>query len=105
MSEYIKISFKDAKKILDEDPNAVILDVREEDEYLTGHAVNALLFPVDEINEYSAAEILPDKSVPVLVYCKSGIRSKTAAEILSAAGYEKVYDIGSLVGWPYGLED
>ena len=101
---YKKISFAEAKQILDTQPEAVLLDVREEEEYLTGHAVDAVLFPVDEITPATAAEVLPDKALPVLLYCRSGRRSREAYEKLASYGYRARYDIGSLIGWPYGLE-
>lgn len=101
---YKKISFAEAKQILEAKPDAVLLDVREEEEYLTGHAVDAVLFPVDEITPESAAELLPDVNAPVLLYCRSGRRSREAYEKLASFGYRDLYDIGSLIGWPYGLE-
>ncbi len=99
----VKVNFQTAKRILDK-PQSVIVDVREEEEYCTGHAKDAVLLPVDEITAESAAEVLPDKDAPVLVYCRSGRRSALAAQKLQALGYTKLYDVGSLVGWPYGLE-
>ena len=103
-NEYRKISFAKAKEILDKDPEAVLLDVREEAEYITGHAVDAVLLPLDELDAASAAEVIPTHDTSVLVYCRSGRRSKEAANILAELGYTEVYDIGSLIGWPYGTE-
>lgn len=97
------ITFKEAKRIMDENKDYVILDVREEEEYTTGHAYDALLFPVDTINSKTAEEIIPAKDTIIMVYCRSGSRSKTAAEKLAELGYTRVYNIGGLVGWPYGL--
>ena len=99
-----KIDFAEAGRLLGERQDCVLLDVREEDEYITGHAVDARLLPVDEITAESAAAILPDKSAPILVYCRSGRRSRRAAALLDALGYRELYDLGSLIGWPYGLE-
>jgi len=99
----MRIKFDEARRILDENPDAVILDVREEAEYVTGHARDAQLLPLDEIDEDSAAEWIPSFETPVLVYCKSGRRSLAAAKRLENLGYTKVYDIGSLVNWPYGM--
>lgn len=101
---YKKINFDEAWNIINSDPECVVLDVREDFEYATGHAVNAVLFPIDDINEKSASEILPDKNAAVLIYCRTGARSREAAEYLSAIGYTNIYDIGSLSGWQYGLE-
>ena len=99
-----KITFKEAGRILAEEKNAVLLDVREEDEYITGHAIDALLLPVDEITPQRAAEALPDRGAPILVYCRNGRRSRRAAKLLDGFGYTQLYDLGSLIGWPYGLE-
>ena len=99
-----KIDFQEAVRLLEEEKNAVLLDVREEDEYITGHAVDALLLPVDEITPQRAADLLPDREAPILVYCRSGRRSRRAAKLLDSFGYTQLYDLGSLIGWPYGLE-
>ena len=104
MADIIKVSFEEAKRILDEKPESLIIDVREEEEYITGHAVDAVLFPVDDIDYTTASIILPDKATPLLLYCRTGRRSAEAAEKLKELGYTELYDIGSLIGWPYGLE-
>ena len=96
------INFEDAKEIMDCLPY-VLIDVREEYEYLTGHATGAHLLPVGKITRESAAAIIPHKDMPVFVYCKSGMRSFTAANKLFSFGYTNVLDMGSLVGWPYGI--
>lgn len=99
-----KVSFAEAKEIIDHEADCMILDVREEEEYVTGHAEGAVLFPVDEINEDSAGEVIPSKDTPLLVYCRSGKRSDMAVCTLCRLGYRRIYNIGSLVEWPYGLE-
>ncbi len=99
-----KLSFSQARKLLDDCPESVLLDVREEEEYITGHAAGARLLPVGEISEETAGELIPDRDTPALVYCRSGYRSRLAARTLQALGYRRVYDLGSLVGWPYGME-
>jgi rhodanese-related sulfurtransferase len=99
-----KVSFAAGKAILDARPDAVLLDVREEEEYITGHAAGALLLPVGQIDAESAAGAIPSRDTPVLLYCRSGMRSRRAAKALDALGYTQLYDLGSLVGWPYGLE-
>ena len=96
------ISFSDAKEIMDRFPY-VLIDVREEYEYLTGHAEGARLLPVGRITQETADAIIPHKEMPVFVYCKSGMRSFTAANKLYTLGYTNVFDMGSLVGWPYGI--
>lgn len=84
--------------------DVVLLDVREEPEFITGHAAGAELLPVDEINAETAAELIPSHDMPVMVYCRTGRRSERAAQILESLGYGEIYDMGGLVGWPYGLE-
>lgn len=100
--KYINVSFKEAKKIIDTQ-NCIILDVRTDEEFYTGHAEGAVNFDVDTINAETAAEVIPDKATPILVYCKTGERAKLAAEALPELGYKHIYNIGSLVEWPYGL--
>ena len=99
-----KIGFAEARALLDSRPDAVLLDVREEAEYITGHAQNAVLLPVDELTDETAMDVIPELTTPVLVYCRSGYRSNVAAHRLEDFGYEEIYDLGSLIGWPYGLE-
>ena len=100
---YRKIGFKQAKELLDTEAEIRFFDVREEEEYVTGHADGAELFPLGTIDEESAAEAIPSLDTPVLVYCRSGMRSMAAATRLLALGYTRVYDMGALNGWPYGI--
>lgn len=102
MNTYSKITFKDAKQMLD-NGKCIMLDVRTDEEYFTGHAEGAVNLDVDEINAKTASELIPDKSTEILVYCKTGERAKLAAEALCKLGYTKIFDVGSLVEWPYGL--
>ena len=99
-----RLTHQEAKAFLDAHPEAVLLDVREEAEYITGHASDALLLPVDELSDETALDAIPDYDTPVLVYCRSGYRSNVAAHRLEEFGYREIYDLGSLIGWPYGLE-
>lgn len=85
-------------------PGLVVLDVREPEEYQSGHIPGAVLFPLSTIREASAAEHIPYKETPVLVYCRSGARSKRAAAMLSLLGYQQVADMGGLMGWDGPLE-
>lgn len=96
-----KISFEKAKELLD--GGALMLDVREESEYYISHAQGALPFPVDEINEKTASEVIESKESPVIVYCKTGTRAALAAQALGELGYKNVFDLGSLVDWPYEM--
>ena len=103
-----KISFEEAKQLMDTVENLVIVDVREESEYNTGHAIGAELLSMSELTSDEgaarAAEVIPSKDTPLIVYCRSGVRSRKSARILSDFGYEEIYDVGGLSGWPYGLE-
>jgi len=101
---YRLISFETAKRMMDENPEHLILDVRGEEEYVTGHASGAVLLPLDAISAETAAEAIPSKTTLVFAYCRSGRRSRLAVDKLIELGYTNVYDIGSLVGWPYGME-
>lgn len=98
------INFEQAKQILDSGEPAAFLDVRTEQEYIVEHAAGAKRFPLDEITAETAAEAIPDKDTLVLVYCRTGRRSRMAAELLVTLGYTNVCDIGSLEGWPYGKD-
>lgn len=86
----------EAKALIDQ--GAIVVDVRYQDEYAEGHIKNAILMPVDEI-ESKANSILPDKNANIIVYCRSGNRSRTAANILVKLGYKNIYDLGSYFNW------
>lgn len=79
--------------------NAILVDVRSEDEYNEGHIDGALLLPVDNINEDSASEVIESKDSTVIVYCRSGNRSSQVLQILNDLGYENVYDLGAMSNW------
>ena len=98
---YQQITAEQAKTMMNEQPDAVILDVREQHEYDSAHIPNAILLPVGSITEQTAAEVIPDKETMVLVYCRSGNRSKTASALLAELGYSKVYEFGGINSWPY----
>ena len=99
-----RLTFEEVHRFLQLHPEAVLVDVREEAEYITGHARDAELLPVDELDAESAGLVIGPKETPVLVYCRTGRRSREAAQKLEELGYTEVYDMGGLVGWPYGLE-
>lgn len=99
--QYVKISPKDAKEIMDNE-ESIVLDVRTKDEYDQGHIEGAVLLPVDEISS-KAEEVLMDKKAKILVYCRSGNRSATAAKTLIKMGYENVLDFGGIIDWPYEI--
>ena len=97
-----RISHNQARTWMEQYPEAIILDVRSNVEYSNGHIRNALLLPVD-ILEDKAEQMMPDKNALILVYCRSGIRSCTAVQQLYAMGYKEVYDFGGILSWPYGI--
>lgn len=100
---YQQISQEEAKQKMDTE-DVLVLDVREQSEYDTGHIPDAVLLPVGEIDEESAASVIPEKDTTVLVYCRSGNRSKTAAGKLAELGYTEIYEFGGINTWPYEVE-
>ena len=100
---YEQITAEDAKKIMDSGEEHIILDTREQDEFDEGHIPGAILIPYTEI-ENKAEEMLPDKDKLILVYCRSGRRSKIAAESLAKIGYTNVKEFGGIIDWPYEVE-
>ena len=100
---YQQISQEEAKSMMDTQ-EVLILDVREQDEYDSGHIPNAVLLPVGTIDADSAAAVIPEKGTTVLVYCRSGNRSKTAAAALAELGYTQIYEFGGITTWPYETE-
>ena len=100
---YEQITAEEAKKIMDSGEEHIVLDTREQDEFDEGHIPGAILIPYTEI-ENKAEEMLPDKDKLILVYCRSGRRSKIAAESLSKLGYTNVKEFGGIIDWPYEVE-
>ena len=101
---YQQISQEEAKNRMDT-RNVVVLDVREQEEYDTGHIPGAVLLPVDTISADTAAAVIPETNTAVLVYCRSGNRSKTASQALVNLGYTNVYEFGGINDWPYEIEE
>ena len=79
----------------------VILDVREQNEFDAGHIAGAVLLPVGSITAETASAVIPNLDSVVLVYCRSGNRSKTASQALAELGYTEVYEFGGINTWPY----
>ena len=100
---YQQISQEEAKAMMDTQV-VIILDVREQDEYDSGHIPGAVLLPVGTIDETTAAEVIPEKDSTGLVYCRSGNRSKTASAALAELGYTGIYEFGGINTWPYETE-
>ena len=102
-NEYKQITVEEAKRIMDEESGFVILDVRRQDEYDSGHIPGAFLLTNESIGS-GEIPALPDKSQKILVYCRSGNRSKQAANKLADLGYTNVYEFGGINDWPYEIE-
>ena len=96
-----QITQEEAKRLMDSETNYVIIDARTEAEFKEGHIENAILIPEYEITQRAEAE-LPDKNGLILVYCRSGRRSKIAAEHLVNLGYTNVKEFGGIITWEYG---
>ena len=100
---YQQITQEEAKAMMDSQ-EVIILDVREQDEYDSGHIPGAVLLPVGTIDDTTAAQVIPEKDSTVLVYCCSGNRSKTASAALADLGYTNIYEFGGINTWPYDTE-
>lgn len=100
---YQQITQEKAKEMMDTQ-DVIILDVREQSEYDSGHIPGAVLLPVGTIDEATAAAAIPAKDSTVLVYCRSGNRSKTASSALAELGYTNLYEFGGINTWPYETE-
>ena len=98
------LSPEEAKRRMEENDAALVLDVRTQEEYDQGHIPGAVLLPVGTIDEDTAAEVIPEKDSTVLVYCRSGNRSKTASSALAELGYTNIYEFGGINTWPYEIE-
>lgn len=99
---YKKITPLEAKKIMDSSTDCVIVDVREADEYAEGHIPHAIQISNGIIKDEMLPE-LPDLNQLILVYCRSGRRSKEASIKLLNIGYTNVYDFGGIIDWPYTI--
>ena len=100
---YVNITAEQAKEIMDSQEDYIILDVRTQDEFDETHIPGAILIPHDEITE-KAEDLLTDKDQLILVYCRSGRRSKLAAEALVELGYTNIKEFGGIIDWPYETE-
>ena len=97
------ITQDEAQKIIASNPNAIILDVRDQEEYEKKHISNALLIPIDDLREGNFSK-LPDKDATILVYCWTGRRAEKAAKILADKGYKDVSHFGGMVDWTGAAE-
>ena len=100
-STYEQITPAEAKALMDSEEGYIILDVRTPEEFAEGHIEGAILLPDYEIGE-KAESLLTDKDQLILVYCRSGRRSKNAASSLAALGYTNIKEFGGIIDWEYG---
>ena len=100
---YVNITAEQATEIMDSQEDYIILDVRTQEEFDETHIPGAILIPYDEILE-KAEGVLTDKEQLILVYCRSGRRSKLAAEDLVELGYTNIKEFGGIIDWPYETE-
>ena len=99
---YEQISGAEAKALMDSESGYIIIDARTQEEYDQGHIPGAILIPEYEIADRAENE-LPDKDQLILVYCRSGRRSKIAAEELVKLGYTNVKEFGGIIDWEYEI--
>lgn len=101
--DFLKTSdINEGVKICAATPGAVLLDVRNTDEYAAGHIPNSINLPLSRIGE--AGSLFPDKAAPLFVYCLSGSRSSSAVGALSAMGYTNLTNIGGIRAWRGEIE-
>ena len=100
---FMTISTEEAKDIIDSEENYIILDVRTEEEYKEGHIPDAINIPNEEIS-IETSNKLTDKDQLILVYCRSGNRSREASKKLVELGYSNVQDFGGINDWEYDIE-
>ena len=99
---YEQISGAEAKALMDSESGYIIIDARTQEEYDQGHIPGAIMIPEYEIVDRAENE-LPDKDQLILVYCRSGRRSKIAAEELVKLGYTNVKEFGGIIDWEYEI--
>lgn len=100
---YKHITHEEAQRIMQTNPDAIILDVRTPEEFNKKHIPNAVLLPIEDIRGGKLSK-LPDKDAMILIYCWTGRRAEDAAELLIKRGYTKIYEFGGLVDWTGAIE-
>lgn len=100
---YRDITAKEIEEKIGNKENFILLDVRTQEEYVEGHIPNSQLLPLQELKEKVEATI-PNKKEEIVVYCRSGVRSRQAAQILIDLGYENVYNLGGIIEWTGEIE-
>jgi rhodanese-related sulfurtransferase len=101
---YKNVSMAEGLRIAEDNPDAIILDVRRNDEYKSGHIPGARLLTMETISAESAAKVLPNKNQLILIYCRSGRRSKIAAQSLLDLGYTNLIEFGGILDYKGKLE-
>ncbi len=99
-ANYVKLTAAEAKEMIDNE-DVIILDVRTEEEFRQGHIEGAILIPDYDLDKL-AEEKLPDKDATILIYCRTGNRSKLSSHLLIGMGYQNIYDFGGILDWRYG---
>ena len=100
---YTQITMSEAVEMMESESDYIILDVRRPDEFATGHIPNAINIPNESIGTDEISE-LPDKDQLILVYCRSGNRSKQASQKLGKLGYSNVVEVGGINDWKGEIE-
>lgn len=100
---YQQITQEEAKAMMEEQTDYLIVDVRRADEFAEGHIAGAINVPNETIGE-EAAQALPDKDQYLFIYCRSGRRSKEASQVLADLGYTNVYEFGGIIDWTGEIE-
>ena len=107
---WAQITMNKAMELMETEESYIILDVRRPDEFAEGHIPGAVNLSNEIIGAAETAEdeeiknILPDQEQLILVYCRSGNRSKQASEKLEALGYTNILEFGGIIDWPYEVE-
>ncbi len=102
-ASYTQITQEEAMKMIEKDDGHVIVDVRRQDEYDEGHIKDAILIPNESISDKKPKE-LPDLDQIILIYCRSGRRSKEASQKLADMGYTNIYEFGGINTWTGEIE-
>lgn len=97
-----KINYPTARALIDSG-QCLLFDVREKEEYDNGFIPPAVNLSVNDINKETVSKIAPDVAKPIIIYCRTGRRTKDAAKKLVALGYYYVLDMGGIMNWPYSI--
>ena len=98
------VSMAEGIEIAKSNPDAIIVDVRRDDEYKAGHIPGAVLLTMETITAETAAKVLPDKDQMILIYCRSGRRSKISAQTLLELGYTNLIEFGGILDYKGKIE-